>query len=72
MSKEIEDGSTATNPFIDKIEICNSLIKQCTKKSEVEETKQSDTVQSTQMTNLENAVKSGKVLAAPSKQEKDQ
>ena len=44
MSKEIEDGSTATNPFIDKIEICNALIKQCTKKSEVEETKQSDTV----------------------------
>ena len=72
MGRVIDLESSASNPFFDKIEVCNSLIKQFTKDVEPEESKKSDTVQKTQTSSLESAVKSGKVLAAPSKHEKDQ
>lgn len=71
MDKAIAANSTATNPYFEQIELCDALIKLCSKNEEPEESKQTETVQTAQTSSLETAVKQGKVLAAPSKQEKE-
>ena len=73
-NKEIADESIASNPFADQILQCDSLAKYCQKhmgNEGVEETKESEKKEQARASGLEDALRSGKLIAAPSKQEKE-
>lgn len=75
LNKRIADDSTASNPLADQIEQCDGLLKYCdkhTSKNTAEEAKGGDATQApAKSSGLETQLKAGKVLAAPSKVEKE-